>query len=396
MSSPQDDLLEDDLVSLCIGCAKHPELKALVESDLGKGVCGVCGNSEINVHNPERFMQIANLMKALIRFHFSEPAYNGHWGGTSISDILLTRENPIIWPSNCYDYSDTFIIRVEEEGGVYPDFDEGICLYAGHDDDGIRSVMFSIPETENSTLNAISMRLDRENFYLVEPAMEAFISGFQSDLEHTISKGEIWYRSRKGVKESAIKVDWNDGAIQLAEPFKGSEIGALPPPKANAGRLNRVGVSVIYLANDINTSVAEIRPHPGHLISVGGFCVSRNLRVAKFDLPIGQFSASDARLETFADIFHIDKLLGSPVIPEEHFRYAVTQLLGEVLIKKGFDAVSFRSSVGSGRNICAFNPDDFVFDPKFSLVKRVDELRYEFSDIADLEDFQQLLKTRTE
>ena len=387
MSILQHDLLEDDLVSLCIGCAKHPELKALVEADLVKGVCGVCGNSEINVYNPARFLQIANLIKALIRFHFSEPTYNGHWGGTSISDILLTQDNPIIWPSSSNDYSDAFIIRVEEEGGVYPDFDEGICLYAGHDD-GIRCVMFSLPETESSKLNAISMRLDRENFYSVEPAMQAFISRFQCDLEHTLSKGEVWYRSRKGVKNSAIKVDWNDGAIQLAEPFKESEIGALPPPKANAGRLNRVGVSVIYLASDINTSVAEIRPHQGHLISVGGFCVSRDLRVAKFDLPISQFSSSDARLDMFADIFHIDNLLGSPVIPEEHYRYAVTQLLGEVLIKKGFDAVSFRSSVGSGRNICAFNPDDFVFDAQFSIVKRVDELRYEFSDIPALEDFE--------
>lgn len=388
MSILQDDLLEDDLVSLCTGCAKHPELKALVESDLGDGVCGVCSNSENKVHNPARFLQIANLIKALIRFYFSEPSYNGHWGGTSISDILLTQENPIIWPSSSDQYSDAFIIRVQEEGGVYPKFDEGICLYAGHDEDGTRFVMFSIPETTSTSLSEIARRLDRENFYAVEPDMEAFISRFEGDLEHQVAKGQIWYRARIGAKERALNVDWDKGAIQLANPFEGCEIGALPPPYANAGRLNRAGVAVIYLADEIDTAISEVRPHPGHLISVGGFRVQRDLRVAKFDLPISQFSSSDARLALFADIFHIDNLLGSPVTPEERHRYAVTQLLGEVLIKRGFDAVSFRSSVGSGRNICAFNPDDFVFDAQFSLVKRVDELRYEFSDIAALEDFE--------
>ncbi len=55
-----------ETVSLCGDCAKHPELKALVESDLTDGVCGVCGSSISKVYNPERFAEVRNLIRALI------------------------------------------------------------------------------------------------------------------------------------------------------------------------------------------------------------------------------------------------------------------------------------------------------------------------------------------
>ena len=85
-----------ETVSLCGDCAKNSELKALVESDLTNGVCGICGSSISKVYNPERFAEARNLIRALIRFHFSEPDYNPREGGTSIRNILLEEPNPIV------------------------------------------------------------------------------------------------------------------------------------------------------------------------------------------------------------------------------------------------------------------------------------------------------------
>jgi len=135
------------------------------------------------------------------------------------------------------------------------------------------------------------------------------------------------------------------------------------------------------MADEIETAIAEIRPHPGHLISVGGFRALRDLRIANFDVPISRFSMSDARLDTFAIIYHVDVLLGSPVTPDERHKYALTQLLADTLIRQGFDGVSFRSSVGTGKNLCVFDPGVFEFDSALSEVRQVDRLEYTFSQV---------------
>tara|TARA_R110001599_G_scaffold336132_1_gene553643 strand:+ start:10058 stop:11257 length:1200 start_codon:yes stop_codon:yes gene_type:complete len=376
----EDDLLEADLVSLCSNCAKNAELKAMVESDLGKGVCGVCCRTDVPVFNPEKFQAVVNLIRALVRFHFDEPEYNGHWGGTSIGDILLETENPIMSKCTCTDYQDDLVARIEEDGGVYPDYDKGICLYAGHDEHAGRLLQLSIPNTFPESLGRFRSRLQTENFYAVQPDLEDFVSKFAADLESRIEKGAIWYRARTGVKKVFSEHNGGFEYDTVYVPYTCDEIGALPPPKANLGRMNRAGVSVLYLANQIDTAIAEIRPHPDHLISVGGFVAARDLRVAKFNVSISDFCASDERLDLFSNIYHIDSLMGSPVTPEGRHKYLLTQLLSEVLIKRGFDAVSFRSSVGGGQNLCAFEPAVFTFDEKHSLVKRVKELRYEISD----------------
>ena len=368
-------------VSLCAACAKHPELKALVESDITEGVCGACASSDTGVFNPARFEPLRNLIRALVRLHFNEEDYNDHWGGTSIDDILLGNDNPIIAVATSPDFNDDLIHRITWEGDIYPDPDKGIWLYAGNDDRAGRLIQFSIPETINSELRDIELRLNRENFHRVEPAMEALVEKIEGDIAATVAAGSLWYRGRIGVAEHATHIGDRE-IVRVATPYKGVEISALPPPQASAGRTNRQGVSVLYVASEIDTALAEIRPHPSHLISVGGFRARKDLRVARFDLPIAPFSSSDTRLDLFALIYHIDSLLSAPVIPEERHRYAATQLLADVLIRHGFEGVVYRSSVGSGINLCAFDPWAFEYDVSTSAVKQVDRLHYHFSDVS--------------
>ncbi|AQS92455.1 hypothetical protein A0U94_14910 (plasmid) [Gluconobacter albidus] len=368
-------------ISLCAACAKHPEVKALVENNLAHGVCGVCGQSEEGVFNPEQFAPLRNLIRALIRLYFDEEDYNSHWGGSSINDILLNEENPIIETAKPAGFPDELIDRITWEGGIYPEYDQGICLYAGHDKHDMRMVQFSIPNTINAQLRNIESRLMRENFYAVEPKMEKLVDSISADIESEIPQGTLWYRGRIGFEHSETHIGFNT-VTRIVTPYKGADIGALPPPRASAGRMNRAGVSVLYVASEIDTALAEIRPHPGHTISVAGFRPTRSLRVARFDVPIAGFSSSDKRLNEFALIYHLDSLLSMPVIPEERYLYAATQLLADVLIRRGFDAVSYGSSVGTGRNLCVFEPALFTFDETASAVRYIDKVNYHFSVVA--------------
>ncbi|RUX10538.1 RES domain-containing protein [Mesorhizobium sp. M8A.F.Ca.ET.059.01.1.1] len=369
-----------DKVSLCLDCAKHPELKDLVASDLGEGICGACGSTG-PTFNPSRFEAVRNLIRALIRLNFDEQDYNSHWGGTSIDDILLGTENPIIRTAKPEGLPDEFIYRVVEEGGVYPAYDQGICLFAGTDNEGVRLLQFSIPQTACRELKDIEQRLARENFHAVEAAMEKLVDSIASDIESNIAEGTLWYRGRIGFSRTETHVDF-DRVTRIVTPYKGADISALAPQRASAGRMNRAGVSVLYVASEIETALAEIRPHPGHTISVAGFRPTRSFRVARFDVPIGNFCNSDKRLDEYALIHHVDSLLSLPVVPEERHLYATTQLLADVLIRRGFDAISYRSSVGTGKNLCVFEPSLFTFDETAATVRFVDKLDYQFSSVA--------------
>lgn len=374
-----DDDWQPETVSLCGDCAKDPELKALVESDLSEGVCGICGSSASPVYNPERFAEARNLIRALIRFHFSEPDYNPNEGGTSIHNVLLEEPNPIVETAKPGRHARAFIHRITWEDGMYPDPDKGIRLYAGEEPNLEQLLNFSIPETV-SPFWRLGERLKRENFHAVEDAMEELVIRIEADIESKVPEDSLWYRGRIGVARDGLGIPRGE-VVRVATPYKGAAIGARLPPDATAGRTNREGVSVLYLASEVETALAEIRPHPGHLISVGGFRAKKHLRIARFDLPIRNFSSSDDRLDLFTIIYHIDWLLRFPIIPEERHRYAATQLLSDILIRRGFEGIAYRSSVGTGINLCVFDPSAFAFDEGVSTVKQVEQLHYAFSDM---------------
>jgi len=92
-------------------------------------------------------------------------------------------------------------------------------------------------------------------------------------------------------------------ANTMFQPFLGAAIGAPPPAKAAPGRLNRDGVFVSLSCDPTKmTAAAEVRPHPGHRVSIGAFRSLRDIRLADFGvIDIAVFSSSDARL----DIFHL-------------------------------------------------------------------------------------------
>jgi hypothetical protein len=70
-----------------------------------------------------------------------------------------------------------------------------------------------------------------------------------------------------------------------------------------------------------------------------------------------------------------------PVTPDERTPYLLTQLLAEVLLRRGFDGVRYRSSVSDGSNICVFYPEKFEFVPDHSEVRRINTLAYSINPV---------------
>lgn len=378
-----EQIEEDDRqVSLCVDCARHPSLKRIIEADSVIGLCAFCGQADAVVRNPNNVEPMVMLIRALIRFHWDEFEYNSHWGGDSVLDLFTDDANPVVRAAVTDDYLDAFDYLLQQP--VYPERSDGVAIYAGHDERGTRMINFAISRTNPRRFVELRQRLLSENFFEVEPALEALIDPFLGDIAFDLPAGEIWVRARLGQK--ATYQHFEDGWTNkiMRQPWLGNEIGAPPPLNAGIGRLNRAGVSMLYLASDSYTAIAEIRPHPGHYISLGGFKSLETIRLADFNPDIALFSANDDRLDLYEIIQAFDRLMSLPVTPDEKTSYLLTQLLAEVLLRRGFDGVRFRSSVSDGINICVFHPAKFRFVEGHSEGRRLASVQYNAPAVPSL------------
>lgn len=367
------------MVSLCVDCTVNEDLKNLITADAVKGLCGLCGRKTVIVRNPNKFGDVKMLIRALIRYHWDESDYNSHWGGESISYLLSQPSNPVLKPSQIDDHLDEFYELIEDD--PYPPEDKGISVYAGFDENGGRMMNTAIHRASSHSLSSMASRLLKENFFQVESDLVDLLSPFIDELTISIPENMTWYRSRSGVRERVIRMVDLDFKYFFM-PFCGDDISAPPPPLATAGRLNRQGVSVLYLASDPKTAIAEIRPHPGHYVSVGSFSANRQLKIANFAHSIKGFSANEFRLKSYSLIHAFDVMMSTPVIPEAKKSYLLTQLLAEVLRAKGFDGVQYKSSISEGENICVFHPNKFDYIEGSGIVSKIDNVLYSMSDVA--------------
>jgi hypothetical protein len=200
-----------------------------------------------------------------------------------------------------------------------------------------------------------------------------------------LQAGTKLFRARIGVAQRFIREVGGWTADTVFQPFIGSAIGAPPPAKAAAGRLNRDGVAFLYLATDEATAASEIRPHPGHHISIGAYRAVRDIRLADFGkIDIAKFSSSDERLDIFHLGLTISREISLPITPEDRHKYTVTQLLADIIRRQRYDGIRFPSSVAPGSNLCIFQPALFASDPNSGKVLYVEGLAYEMQELVHL------------
>jgi hypothetical protein len=215
------------------------------------------------------------------------------------------------------------------------------------------------------------------NCFDVIPQAKTLVDSLREDITSTIPAGTEYFRSRIGVKTGYTRADtFSFRNPRYYASYTGSEIDRPPLTKATEGRLNRPRVSVLYLASDMKTAVSELRPHPGHLISTARFRTKRDLLVANFGSPDIRNFLNDERLEVLRTILSISDALNMPVQPDQKELYAVTQTFADAIRESGFDAVTFRSSLGPGINLTCFTSDVFEMVPDSESVQEVTSLTY--------------------
>ncbi|WP_139126654.1 RES family NAD+ phosphorylase, partial [Acinetobacter sp. YK3] len=165
-------------------------------------------------------------------------------------------------------------------------------------------------------------------------------------LTNEYSNGRKFYRAR--VHENKLSID---------------EMGAPPANTATAGRANPIGIPYLYLADNKDTAIAEVRPSNACLVSVGTFQLISNLKILNLTNPRKDASflihESDNLEEClkYIDLLEIfSSELSKPVLPNKSYLdYIPTQFLCEYFKTVcGFDGLVFKSSFEEGNNLVLF------------------------------------------
>lgn len=355
---------------LCVECAVDSRLIEEAGKTSRPHKCILCGHKRGTAINLSS-RSVKELLRALIRFHYDEWDYNGHLGGENF-DEMLSKPNPIVVPRS-EEAIEQFCWFPFEEG--YESDSLGVSLYAGYEDGFQLPPLMALRHDEPYSLRRLRDRLQKENHFSSEKELRKRFRSLRRDVEATVD-GQTLVRARLGYEARSLEVDVSGRPGY--RPFSGKDIHAPPPPLASAGRLNRPGVSFLYLASDAQTAVAEVRPHPDHLVSVGDFTQVRACRIADFrKVNLRQYCHSDEDLSTFAFLHTIERDFATPVIPEERSRYLLGQLIADVLRQLGFEGIAYRSSIAQGTNFCFFDPASFEYVAKSARLMRITSLHYE-------------------
>jgi hypothetical protein len=174
-------------------------------------------------------------------------------------------------------------------------------------------------------------------------------------MEVELPKGAVLYRARVGF------ISDEDGGIR---PFERADMSAPPPEKVRPGRANAKGEVVLYVADQEQTAVAEVRPWRGLLVSVTEIKAMCNLRLvdlSKRPPPSNPFTdeAPQYELELEGLLRAFGEELGRPLRRADDPRdYLPCQKLVRRIRDCGFyDGIRYPSAMDrGGANIVLFDP----------------------------------------
>ncbi len=219
-------------------------------------------------------------------------------------------------------------------------------------------------------------------------ATRDFLSSFVKtarQYEADIKADAILCRSQRGHSYRPVTDDHGNEVMQEPCPLPATR---MKPVKGRAceGRINPKGIPYLYLSNDENTALAEVRPWLHELVSLGYFKVLRDLRLVHFTEETKStivYLSTPPHGKIDGIVWRdINRAFSRPVTNDDALAdYVPTQLLAEAIKKEGYDGIVYKSLLGKGLNIALFDPD------LVRLVKRslftTDNIEYCFSEAAN-------------
>ncbi|WP_342556955.1 RES domain-containing protein [Lysinibacillus sp. FSL P4-0201] len=372
-----------NIMECCTECFDEKEIQKFIKSNNIIGNCNFCESKNINVCKLEElgsfvregfkraYEHVEEFSGAI--WDSEEKKYIGSKGeeaGESILDILYWTEGIF---SELYDVDSAANLLerlIEESGpsdrekmqGAYDELDDIYSPSFVTINDLYRSEVteeFYVWKKFKHTCKYYNRYFDLGNEHSSRTDLLNSLGRIFELKSETIDTDQKLYRARKVEKAftESKNINW----------YK--ELGPAPAKYATNNRMSPSGISYTYLADNIQTTIQEIRAENRDKVILGEFnpkfvlCVldlSKKVKIPKVSIFNEEYRHNDNWLEEFISDFTEE--ISKPVSNvEKNIEYIATQVLAEFIRKLGFDGIKFESSLINGTFnyvlFCGPNPE---------------------------------------
>jgi hypothetical protein len=161
--------------------------------------------------------------------------------------------------------------------------------------------------------------------------------------EDTIKKDTIFWRARIN---NRLKIENNE--VILA-PYTNEEMMMTPPEVVRSGRANPPGISYLYLADNRETAIAEVKPYLSARIDLISVRLKKDIKIIDFQKPLRfstmwLLSLSKEEIDKINNIwFGMQLSFSVPLPPEDELGYIPTQYIAELFKNKGYEGIVYES-----------------------------------------------------
>ncbi|WP_296620748.1 RES family NAD+ phosphorylase [Marivirga sp.] len=316
-------------------------MRNIIYSDSRKGECDYCKSKDVSIYTPrELILYFRNILNL----------YNvDNESGIDILSALERDFTATIFSDKVeykLDLLNSIIEDDNEEFGELLNNKVTSSLWKGEHSKKTDAIHTKWEEFKNEIKNInrfhIQAALDLEKLRKI----------FKNEVFETeLKKGRIFYRSRISEK-NGIEIE---------------KMGNPPKDLATGGRANPKGISYLYLADNVKTSLYEARATLFDFVTVGDFRLKEDIKILNLREPENdpiiwaEQEAINDYLTYIPFIKTLQKELSLPIRKlDKEIDYLPTQYLSEFIKSIGYDGVEFQSSLNSdGYNLAIFNPDKF-------------------------------------
>ena len=187
-----------------------------------------------------------------------------------------------------------------------------------------------------------------------------------------LEKGTKLYRAR--IHKYEDKKDF---------PFTGEEMYNPKPDEAIRGRANPDGISYLYLASDINTSIKEVTPKFNDLLTIGEFSLKEKVNLINFiySFPTSENNYANSLNHCVRLTFSQSQISARPEI-----EYLPYQFICELIKNENYDGVMYYSSydkkmLTQSYNVVLFNPKIAILDNSKCALVKIISTDYGFTEV---------------
>lgn len=159
--------------------------------------------------------------------------------------------------------------------------------------------------------------------------------------------------------------------------FNAENSGLPPKDKRKEGRLNTIDDEFLYLSYDCETTLAEMRPIINQEYSVAECETTKELKIVN----LYKANAQDEK-NLLTNFYLISRKVSEPNTepnPQNESFYKITQMLAHFFKSKGYDGISFGSSIlENGVNLVLFDAENVRFVG--SKIFRIKNIKVEYEN----------------